>query len=156
MLLGFIAGLSTEISIILIISVLAVGIFEAINGFHDTANAVATVIYTKTLPPVFAVVWSGIWNFLGALLGGIAVAMGIVKLVPLNELMTVDIAESMAFVFAILLTAIFWNLGTWYIGLPNSSSHTLIGALLGAGYAFSTCGCGRGFLGQGKPLRKRA
>jgi PiT family inorganic phosphate transporter len=138
MLLGFIAGLSTEISIILIISVLAVGIFEAINGFHDTANAVATVIYTKTLPPVFAVVWSGIWNFLGALLGGIAVAMGIVKLVPLNELMTVDIAESMAFVFAILLTAIFWNLGTWYIGLPNSSSHTLIGALLGAGYAFST------------------
>ena len=113
MLLGFIAGLSTEISIILIISVLAVGIFEAINGFPDTANAVATVIYTKTLPPVFAVVWSGIWNFLGALLGGIAVAMGIVKLVPLNELMTVDIAESMAFVFAILLTAIFWNLVTW-------------------------------------------
>lgn len=138
MLFGFIAGLSTEISILLIVSVLAVCFFEAINGFHDTANAVATVIYTKTLPPVFAVIWSGCWNFLGALLGGIAVAMGIVKLVPLNELMSVDIAESLAFVFAILITAIVWNLGTWYIGLPNSSSHTLIGSLLGAGYAFST------------------
>ena len=142
MLVGFIAGLSTEISVLLIISVLAVCFFEAINGFHDTANAVATVIYTKTLPPVFAVVWSGCFNFLGALLGGLAVAMGIVKLIPLNELMTVEIGESLAFVFAILLTAIFWNLGTWYIGLPNSSSHTLIGSLLGAGYAFSTIHAG--------------
>lgn len=144
MLLGFIAGLSTEISVLLIISVLAVCFFEAINGFHDTANAVATVIYTKTLPPVFAVIWSGCWNFLGALLGGLAVAMGIVKLIPLNELMTVEIGESLAFVFAILLTAIFWNLGTWYIGLPNSSSHTLIGSLLGAGFAFSTIHNGAG------------
>lgn len=138
MLLGFIAGLSTGVSILLIVSFLAVCFFEAINGFHDTANAVATVIYTKTLKPVTAVIWSGIWNFLGALLGGVAVAMGIVKLVPLESLMTVQMHENLAFVFSILLTAIFWNLATWYVGLPNSSSHTLIGSLLGGGFAFST------------------
>jgi PiT family inorganic phosphate transporter len=111
-------------------------LFEAINGFHDTANAVATVIYTNTLKPVQAVVWSGIWNFLGVYAGGIAVAMGIVKLIPLNDLMVQPIAENSALVLSILLAAIAWNLGTWYLGIPCSSSHTLIGALLGAGFAF--------------------
>lgn len=136
MLLGFISGLSTEASVLLIVCVLAVCIFEAINGFHDTANAVATVIYTKSLHPVFAVIWSGTWNFLGALLGGVAVAMGIVKLMPLNDLMAVPLAENIVMVLSILISAILWNLGTWYFGIPSSSSHALIGALLGGGFAF--------------------
>jgi inorganic phosphate transporter, PiT family len=136
MLLGFISGLTTEASLLFLVCILAVCIFEAINGFHDTANAVATVIYTKTLPPMFAVVWSGCWNFLGALFGGIAVAMGIVKLMPLNDLMTVPLSENIVMVLSILLAAIIWNLGTWYLGIPCSSSHALIGALLGGGFAF--------------------
>jgi PiT family inorganic phosphate transporter len=144
MLFLFIEGLSGSTSALLVFCVVAVCFFEAINGFHDTANAVATVIYTKTLPPVPAVIWSGFWNFLGAFLGGTAVAMGIVKLVPLNDLMAVPLAENIALVFAILLTSIFWNLGTWYIGLPNSSSHTLIGSLLGSGLAFWSIHGGKG------------
>lgn len=136
MILGFIEGLSSNASILLIICLLAVCIFEAINGFHDTANAVATVIYTKTLPPVFAVIWAGIWNFLGAMLGGIAVAWGILKLMPLMDMMSTPLNENIALVLAILITAILWNLGTWYFGIPCSSSHTLIGSLLGGGFAF--------------------
>lgn len=147
----FIAGLTTEASLLLIVCVLAVCLFEGINGFHDTANAVATVIYTKTLPPVFAVIWSGCWNFIGVLLGGIAVAMGIVKLMPLNDLMTVPLAENIALVMAILITAIAWNLGTWYFGIPCSSSHTLIGSLLGGGFAFWTIHGGAG-VNWGKAL----
>lgn len=142
--LGFIAGLSAEASAMLLVCMFAVCFFEAINGFHDTANAVATVIYTKTLPPVFAVIWSGTWNFLGALLGGIAVAMGIVKLMPINDLMSVSLGENIALVMSILVAAILWNLGTWYLGIPNSSSHTLIGSLLGSGFAFWTVHNGTG------------
>lgn len=144
MMLGFIADLSSNSSILLIVCLLAVCAFEAINGFHDTANAVATVIYTKTLPPIFAVVWSGIWNFIGAMFGGIAVAMGIMKLMPLNDMMTVPLNENIAMVLAILVTAIIWNLGTWYFGIPCSSSHTLIGALLGGGFAYFTVHAGSG------------
>jgi PiT family inorganic phosphate transporter len=118
--------------------------FEAINGFHDTANAVATVIYTKTLPPVFAVVWAGIWNFLGAMLGGIAVAMGMLKLMPLTDMMATPLNENIALVLAILVSAIVWNLGTWYFGIPCSSSHTMIGSLLGGGFAFYTVHSGAG------------
>ncbi len=144
MTLGFIAGLSTEASLMLLVCLLAVCFFEAINGFHDTANAVATVIYTKTLPPVFAVIWSGCWNFMGALLGGVAVAMGIVKLMPINDMLTVPLGENIAMVMAILFSAISWNLGTWYFGIPCSSSHTLIGSLLGGGFAFWTVHAGSG------------
>ena len=144
MALGFIAGLSSEASVMLLVCMLAVCFFEMINGFHDTANAVATVIYTKTLPPLFAVIWSGTWNFLGAMLGGIAVAMGIVKLMPINDLLTVSIGENIALVMSILLSAILWNLGTWYLGIPSSSSHTLIGSLLGGGFAFWTIHNGSG------------
>lgn len=136
MLLGFISELTASASILLVICLLAVCLFEAINGFHDTANAVATVIYTNSLKPMVAVVWSGFWNFLGVILGGIAVAMGIVKLIPLNDLMLQPLGENISLVMAILLAAISWNLGTWYYGIPCSSSHTLIGALLGAGFAF--------------------
>lgn len=144
MMLGFIADLSTNASILLIVCLLAVCAFEAINGFHDTANAVATVIYTKTLPPVFAVIWSGLWNFLGAMFGGIAVAMGMMKLMPLNDMMTIPLNENIAMVLAILFTAIAWNLGTWYFGIPCSSSHTMIGALLGGGFAYFSVHGGAG------------
>jgi inorganic phosphate transporter, PiT family len=144
MMLGFIAGLSTSASVLLIVCLLAVCIFEAINGFHDTANAVATVIYTKTLPPVFAVVWAGVWNFIGAMLGGIAVAMGMLKLMPMADMMATSLNENIALVLAILVTAIAWNLGTWYFGIPCSSSHTMIGALLGGGFAFFNVHAGAG------------
>lgn len=136
MIFGFIADLPVHASLLLLLCLVAVCIFEAINGFHDTANAVATVIYTNTLKPTFAVVWSGFWNFLGVLLGGIAVAMGVVKLIPLNDLILQPLGENISLVLAILLASISWNLGTWYYGIPCSSSHTLIGSLLGAGFAF--------------------
>ncbi len=144
MVLGFIAGLPTEASILLIVCLIAVCLFETINGFHDTANAVATVIYTKTLPPVFAVVWAGCWNFLGTILGGLTVAMGIIKLMPLNDMINTPLGENIALVFGILITAIVWNLGTWYFGIPCSSSHTLIGSLLGGAFAFWTVHKGAG------------
>jgi PiT family inorganic phosphate transporter len=144
MMLGFIADLSANSSILLIVCLLAVCMFEAINGFHDTANAVATVIYTKTLPPVFAVIWSGIWNFLGAMLGGIAVAIGMMKLIPLADMANTPLNENISMVLAILVTAIIWNLGTWYFGIPCSSSHTMIGALLGGGFAYFTVHGGSG------------
>jgi len=136
MIFGFIADLPVYASLLLLLCLAAVCLFEAINGFHDTANAVATVIYTNTLKPTFAVVWSGFWNFLGVLLGGIAVAMGVVKLIPLNDLIMQPLGENISLVLAILLASISWNLGTWYYGIPCSSSHTLIGSLLGAGFAF--------------------
>ena len=144
MMLGFISGLSTSASLLLIVCLLAVCVFEAINGFHDTANAVATVIYTKTLPPIFAVIWAGAWNFIGAMLGGIAVAMGMLKLMPLADMMATSLHENIALVLAILVTAIAWNLGTWYFGIPCSSSHTMIGALLGGGFAFFKVHAGAG------------
>ena len=144
MALAFIADLPTSTALLLVLCLIAVCFFEAINGFHDTANAVATVIYTKTLKPMNAVIWSGIWNFLGVYVGGIAVAMGIIKLIPLNDLILQPIGENSALVLAILLSAIVWNLGTWYLGIPCSSSHTLIGSLLGAGFAFYSIHNGSG------------
>jgi phosphate/sulfate permease len=111
--------------------------FEAVNGCHDTANAVATVIYTKSLRPQFAVVWSGLMNFLGVLLGGVGVAFSIVHLLPVDMLVHIDTGAGMAMVLALLLAAILWNLGTWWLGIPASSSHTLIGAILGVGLASS-------------------
>ena len=144
MLLGFIGELTASTSILLVLCLIAVSLFEAINGFHDTANAVATVIYTNTLKPMVAVIWSGFWNFLGVILGGIAVAMGIVKLIPLNDMMLQPLGENIALVLSILLAAISWNLGTWYFGIPCSSSHTLIGALLGSGFAFWSVHAGSG------------
>jgi PiT family inorganic phosphate transporter len=111
--------------------------FECINGFHDTANAVATVIYTKSLKPQVAVLWSGLCNFLGVLLGGIAVAFSIVHLLPVDLLVKIDTGAGMAMVISLLLAAIIWNFGTWYMGIPSSSSHTLIGAIIGVGLANS-------------------
>src|SRR6201997_3629994 len=104
--------------------VIALG-FEFVNGFHATANAVATVIYTHSLPPVVAVVWSGCWNFLGVLTSTGAVAFGIVSLLPVELILQVGSAAGFAMVYALLIAAIVWNLATWYLGLPASSSHTL-------------------------------
>jgi inorganic phosphate transporter, PiT family len=109
--------------------------FEFVNGFHDTANAVATVIYTHALEPHIAVVWSGFWNFLGVLLSSGAVAFGIISLLPVELILKVGGGAGMAMVFALLIAAILWNLGTWYLGLPASSSHTLIGSIIGVGIA---------------------
>ena len=108
-----------------------------VNGFHDTANAVATVIYTNTLKPNVAVVWSGVWNLLGVLASSGAVAFGVVSLLPVELVLNVGSAAGMAMVFSLLISAIIWNLGTWYLGLPASSSHTLIGSILGVGLAHS-------------------
>lgn len=129
-------GLSEGLTILLIVSIIAALAFEFINGFHDTANAVATVIYTKSLKPRTAVIWSGIWNFLGVYLGGLAVAMAIVNLLPLEILVDQNIYHNLAMIFALILTAVFWNLGTWYLGIPCSSSHTLLGSIFGVGIAF--------------------
>lgn len=109
--------------------------FEFINGFHDTANAVTTVIYTRTLSPTPAVIYSGVMNFLGVLLGGTAVAFGIVNLLPVDLLVDSRSGAALVMVLSLLIAGVVWNLGTWYVGLPVSSSHTLIGSILGVGIA---------------------
>jgi PiT family inorganic phosphate transporter len=130
-------SLSGSIMAVFFLCLLAVVGFEFVNGFHDTANAVATVIYTKALKPIYAIPWSGTWNFLGVFLGGVAVAMGILKLLPLDDLMKLPVSVGACMVLAVLLASIVWNLGTWYLGIPCSSSHTLIGAMIGASIAFT-------------------
>jgi len=120
----------------LAILLIALGIafaFECINGFHDTANAVATVIYTRSLRPTAAVVWSGIWNFIGVYAGGIGVAFSIVHLLPVDLLVDIRSGRGLAMVLALLVSAITWNFATWYKGLPASSSHALIGSIMGVG-----------------------
>jgi inorganic phosphate transporter, PiT family len=109
--------------------------FEFVNGFHDTANAVATVIYTHSLEPHIAVVWSGFWNFLGVMTSSGLVAFGIISLLPVELILQVGSKAGFAMVFALLVAAIIWNLGTWYFGLPASSSHTMIGSIIGVGIA---------------------
>src|ERR1700741_1456279 len=107
--------------------------FEFVNGFHDTANAVATVIYTRSLPANFAVVWSGLFNLAGVLTSSGAVAFGIISLLPVELILQVGSSAGFAMVFALLIAAMIWNLGTWWLGLPASSSHTLIGSIIGVG-----------------------
>jgi PiT family inorganic phosphate transporter len=122
--------------------------FEFVNGFHDTANAVATVIYTHSLKPMYAVVWSGTWNLIGVLLSGGGVAFGVLALLPVELVLNVGSGAGFAMVFALLISAIIWNLGTWYLGLPASSSHALIGSIMGVGLANSVLVGGREF-GEG-------
>ena len=114
---------------------LALG-FEFVNGFHDTANAVATVIYTHSLDPHIAVIWSGIWNFIGVLTSSGAVAFTVVALLPRELTQKVSRGSGFSMIFALLIAAILWNLVTWYRGLPVSSSHTMIGSILGVGVAY--------------------
>ena len=121
--------------ILLFVALLIALGFEFVNGFHDTANAVATVIYTRSLPAHIAVVWSGLCNLTGVLLSTGAVAFGIVSLLPVELILQVGSSAGFAMVFALLIAAIIWNLGTWWFGLPASSSHTLIGSIIGVGIA---------------------
>jgi PiT family inorganic phosphate transporter len=122
--------------------------FEFVNGFHDTANAVATVIYTHSLKPMVAVVWSGTWNFIGVLTSSGAVAFGVLALLPVELVLNVGSSAGFAMVFALLISAIIWSLGTWYLGLPASSSHSLIGSIMGVGLANSVLAPGHVF-GEG-------
>lgn len=129
--------LTAGAAVVLVAALLVALGFEFVNGFHDTANAVATVIYTKTLPPTPAVVLSGLCNFVGVFVGGIAVAMAIVHLLPVDLVVASGTGRGLAMIAALLLSAIAWNLGTWWLGLPASSSHTMIGAIMGVGIASS-------------------
>ena len=129
-------GLDASYTILLLLCLMAAAAFEFINGFHDTANAVATVIYTHSLKPTTAVIWSGLWNFIGVNVGGIAVAMGIVNLLPMEVLIDQNLLHNISMIAALIATAIIWNLSTWYIGIPCSSSHTLLGSIFGVGLAF--------------------
>ena len=128
-------GLAIGAFVLLGIALLIALGFEFVNGFHDTANAVATVIYTHSLPPLVAVIWSGTFNFLGVLTSSGAVAFTIVTLLPVELILQVGSGAGYAMIFALLIAAIIWNLGTWAMGLPNSSSHALIGSIMGVGLA---------------------
>lgn len=137
-LLSDISGVHTTSAwpyVLLILALLTALGFEFVNGFHDTANAVATVIYTHSLEPHVAVVWSGMWNLIGVLLSSGAVAFTVVSLLPVELILQVGKGAGFAMVFALLVSAILWNLGTWSLGLPASSSHTLIGSIIGVGVA---------------------
>ena len=123
---------ATQVALLVGALVIAFG-FECVNGFHDTANAVATVIYTKSLKPTPAVIWSGIWNFIGVHVGGIGVAFSIVHLLPVDLLVNIKESRGLAMVLSLLSAAIIWNFATWYKGLPASSSHSLIGSIIGVG-----------------------
>src|SRR5262245_9789067 len=132
-----VSGLSSGPFLLLFVALFVAFLFEFINGFHDTANAVTTVIYTRSLPPTPAVIYSGFLNFLGVLLGGTLVAFSIVNLLPVDLLVDARSGAALVMVLSILIAGVAWNLGTWYLGLPVSSSHTLIGSILGVGIANS-------------------
>jgi len=129
--LNLFSGLEFHTAIMLGLALAFVLFYEAINGFHDTANAIATVIYTRALRENLAVIMAGVFNFLGVILGGLSVAYAIVHLLPTDLLLNISSNQGLAMVFSMLLAAIFWNLGTWYFGIPASSSHTLIGSIIG-------------------------
>ncbi len=129
-------GLDIGLTFLLLMCLLAACTFEFINGFHDTANAVATVIYTNSLKPRVAVMWSGFWNFIGVYFGGIAVAMGIVNLLPVEALVDANMSHGIAMIMSLICTAIIWNLTNWSFGIPISSSHSLIGSIFGVGLAY--------------------
>ncbi|MDW8241927.1 MAG: inorganic phosphate transporter [Thermogemmata sp.] len=133
--LDAVSTLGTGPLVLLFVALATAFAFEFINGFHDTANAVTTVIYSRSLPPLAAVVYSGFMNFLGVLLGGTAVAFSIVNLLPVDLLVDARSGAALAMVLSLLIAGVLWNLGTWYVGLPVSSSHTLIGSILGVGLA---------------------
>lgn len=124
-------------TLLLIFFIFLALVYEFVNGFHDTANAVATVIYTKSLKPTTAVVWSGFMNFLGLMTGGVGVTMAIVALVPKEILSEANTSHLIQMIVSLLSTSIFWNLITWYKGIPTSSSHTLIGSIIGVSIGYS-------------------
>src|SRR3569833_3131493 len=126
-------GVDLPTAILLVLALGRALSFEFVNGFHDTDYAVATVIYSNSLRPGYAVVWSGCWNLIGVLTSSGAVAFGIVALLPVELVINVGSGAGFAMVFSLLLSALIWNVGTWYLGLPASSSHTLIGSIVGVG-----------------------
>jgi phosphate/sulfate permease len=130
-------GLDTTLFILLFLCLFLACAFEFVNGFHDTANAVATVIYTNSLKPTQAVVWSGFFNFFGLISGGVGLTMSIIGLLPTELLIDPNVYHAMALAFSMLLSAIIWNLATWYFGIPASSSHTLIGSIIGVGVGYA-------------------
>lgn len=130
-------GLTASHAMLLAIAVGVALAFEFVNGFHDTANAVATVIYTRSLRPTLAVLWSGVWNLIGVLVSSGAVAFAVIAILPVELMLDAGSGAGFAMIFALLLSAILWNVGTWYLGLPASSSHTLIGSIIGVGLANS-------------------
>ena len=152
-------GIDMPTALLLFLALALALSFEFVNGFHDTANAVATVIYTNSLKPSQAVVWSGVWNLIGVLTSSGAVAFGIVALLPVELVINVGSGAGFAMVFSLLLSAIIWNLGTWYLGLPASSSHTLIGSIVGVGLMNSLLSpdsaFGVGSTGPRSPIRSR-
>jgi PiT family inorganic phosphate transporter len=133
--------------ILLGIALLIALAFEMCNGFHDTSNAVATVIYTHSLAPNVAVVWSGMFNFFGVLTSSGLVAFGIISLLPVELILQVGSQAGFAMVFALLIAAIIWNFGTWYLGIPNSSSHSLVGSIIGVGLMNQLLSTGSGTSG---------
>ncbi len=128
-------GVGTATLALLVLALMVALCFEFVNGFHDTANAVATVIYTHSMPPSVAVVWAGMFNFFGVLFSSGMVAFGIIALLPVELILNVGSDTGFAMVFAMLTAAVLWNVGTWYFGLPASSSHTLVGSIIGVGIA---------------------
>jgi PiT family inorganic phosphate transporter len=131
------AGEALQIGVFILLGLallIALG-FEFVNGFHDTANAVATVIYTNSMPPMVAVVWSGFWNFTGVMVSTGAVAYSVITLLPVELILQAGSTAGYAMIFSLLLAAIIWNLGTWALGIPNSSSHALVGSIMGVGLA---------------------
>jgi PiT family inorganic phosphate transporter len=133
--MGHVVMVSVWPYVLLAVALLIALGFEFVNGFHDTANAVATVIYTHSLEPHVAVVWSGCWNLIGVLTSGGAVAYAVITLLPVELILQVSSGAGFAMVFALLIAAILWNLSTWYLGLPASSSHTMVGSIIGVGIA---------------------
>ncbi len=133
--LAHVASSSAWAYMLLGIALLCALSFEFVNGFHDTANAVATVIYTHSLEPNLAVVWSGLCNLAGVLTSAGTVAFTIITLLPVELILKVSSGAGFAMVFALLIAAILWNLGTWYLGLPASSTHTMTGSIIGVGVA---------------------
>lgn len=131
------SDLEIHIEIMLILALCFIFIYEAINGFHDTANSVVPVIYTCALRSHTAVMMSGVFNFLGVILSGVSVSYTIIHLLPTYFFMNTNANHILIMIFSMLLAAILWNFGTWYFGLPTSSSHTLIGVLIGIGWANS-------------------
>ncbi len=127
----------STITVVLLFTSLAIALFyEVINGFHDAANAIAMIVYTNSLDAKYSVLMSGFMNFLGVLAGGIGVAYTIVHLLPLDILVSSDKSTTLIMIFSLLLSAMTWNLSTWYFGLPTSSSHALIGSLIGVSAIF--------------------
>lgn len=129
-------NISTITMVLLFISLAIALFYEMVNGFHDTANAVAMIIYTNSMKASYSVIMAGIMNFFGVILGGIGVAYVIVHLLPLDIMVSSNQTGTLVMIFALLIAALVWNFGTWYFGLPVSSSHSLIGSLVGVSIAF--------------------